>query len=373
MAKVKKRKWVTKQGEGREAWIVDYTDQQGTRRLKTFATKKGADAWLVQARHELASGTHTPASSSKTLEEVWELWIEDGEANGLESTSIRQRQQHLKHHAKPYIGQLRLADLTAPLLYQFDSDLRTAGRSQAMRRKVMASLKTVLTFAQGRGLVAQNVASAVRVKMDTREGAKGPLRPGVDFPTMQELNALIDNSHGRLRPFIILAIFTGMRLSELRGLLWSDVDLDAGVIHVRQRANDRGVMGPPKSKAGKRDIPLAPIVVNALRAWLVSSPPNAAGLVFATQTGRPITMANFHNTGWYPLIEKCGVDYNFHMLRHAAASLFIAHLKWPPKRIQTVMGHASINMTYDLYGHMFESVEADREDMKRLEAAVGIA
>jgi integrase len=65
--------------------------------------------------------------------------------------------------------------------------------------------------------------------------------------------------------------------------------------------------------------------------------------------------------------------YNFHLLRHAAASLFIAHLKWPPKRIQTVMGHAKIEMTFDLYGHLFESVEADREDMKKLEAAVRAA
>jgi integrase len=65
--------------------------------------------------------------------------------------------------------------------------------------------------------------------------------------------------------------------------------------------------------------------------------------------------------------------YNFHLLRHAAASLFITYLRWPPKRIQTVMGHASVRITFDLYGRLFESVEADREDMKKLEAAVRAA
>ena len=65
--------------------------------------------------------------------------------------------------------------------------------------------------------------------------------------------------------------------------------------------------------------------------------------------------------------------YHFHLLRHAAASLFIAYLKWPPKRIQAVMGHGRITMTFDLYGHLFENVEADREDMKKLEAAVRAA
>jgi integrase len=54
---------------------------------------------------------------------------------------------------------------------------------------------------------------------------------------MAELKSLIENSSARRRPFIVTAIFTGMRLSELRGLRWSDVDLEAGIIHVRQRAD----------------------------------------------------------------------------------------------------------------------------------------
>jgi integrase len=62
-----------------------------------------------------------------------------------------------------------------------------------------------------------------------------------------------------------------------------------------------------------------------------------------------------------------------HTLRHAAASLFIAHLGWTPKRVQVVMGHASIRMTYDLYGHLFEDREADREAMKKIEAGIAAA
>lgn len=373
MAKVKKRTWVTKQGESREAWIADYRDQRRVRRLKTFATKKEADAWLDTARQEIRQGTHTPSSVSKTVTETWDLWLDECAASGLERSTIRQRQPHLEHHVKPFIGGIKLAGLNTPGLYAFDKELREAGRSQAMRQRVMTSVGSMLTFAQGRGLVAQNVARGVKIKRDERQVTKGPLRPGVDFPTIAEINALIDNASGRLRPFIITAVFTGMRLSELRGLRWADVNLEAGAIHVRQRADAWGKMGPPKSKAGKRDIPLAPIVVNSLRVWRLSCPKSDLDLVFPTRDGKPLAMQNFHNNGWYPLIEKCGVDYNFHMLRHAAASLFIAHLGWQPKRIQTVMGHASVNMTYDRYGHLFEDKEADREDMKRLEAAVRIA
>jgi integrase len=373
MAKVKERTWTTKNGETRTAWIADYRDQQDVRRLKTFQRKKDADAWLDQAKVEIRQGTHTAPSASRTVAEAWGLWLDECVASGLERSTINQRQQHLELHIKPFIGGVKLANLNTPGLYAFDRELREAGRSQIMRQKVMTNVGSIFTFAQGRGLVAQNVARGVKIKRDERQVTKGPLRPGVDFPTVAEINALIDNASGRLRPFVITAVFTGMRLSELRGLRWADVNLEAGVIHVRQRADAWGKMGPPKSKAGKRDIPLAPIVVNSLRIWRLSSPRSDLDLVFPTKDGKPLAMQNFHNNGWYPLIEKCGVDYNFHMLRHAAASLFIAHLGWQPKRIQTVMGHASVNMTYDRYGHLFEDNEADREDMKRLEAAVRIA
>jgi integrase len=255
---VRKRTWTTR-GIERTAWVIDYTDQHGTRRLKTFDTKKDAEAWSVTALHEVQIGIHTAASISKTVAEAWELWLLQCEADKLEFGTIRGRRQHLKVHVDPCIGHLRLSELTTPLLYDFDGKLRDKGCSVAMRRKIITSLKTMLTFAQGRGLVAQNVALGVRIKSDSREASRGPLRAGVDFPSMAELNSLIENSTARRRPFIITAIFTGIRLSELRGLRWPDVDLESGLIHVRQRADAWGHMGPPKSKAGKRDIPLAPL------------------------------------------------------------------------------------------------------------------
>jgi integrase len=372
MASIRKR-WFGPNKE-REAWVVDYVDQGNKRRLKTFATKKEAEAWKVNALHEIQQGIHTAARASKTVEEAWLFWLADCDANNLEFSTIRPRRQHLKHHVKPIIGHLRLSDLTTPLIYDLDAKLRERGRSIAMRRKVITSLKTMLSFAQGRGLVAQNVALGVRIKVDTREAAGGPLRAGVDFPTMAELNLLIEGVAGRWRPFIVTAIFTGMRLSELRGLRWGDVDLDAGQIHVRQRADYRGKIGPTKSKAGKRDIPLAPMVVNTLRQWRVDCPKGELDLVFPNTRGNVEMMSSIYTRCWGPLLSKCGLPaYGFHKLRHAAASLFIQHLRWTPKRLQTVMGHASVTMTFDLYGHLFESVEADRADMAKIEAAVRAA
>lgn len=199
------------------------------------------------------------------------------------------------------------------------------------------------------------------MRSDDRNG-NGPLKAGRDFPTKAELKLLIDRAPQRWRPFIVTAIFTGMRASELRGLRWADVDLANATIHVSQRADTWGKMGSPKSAAGRRDIPLTPLVVNTLNAL------KREELVFTNSHGRVIHYANFHTYVWRPLLKACGLDYEFHSLRHAAASLFI-ELGWQPKRIQSVMGHSSITMTFDRYGHLFPQGDIS-EDLKRLEAAV---
>jgi len=379
VASIRKRTWISK-GQTQTAWVVDYFDQNHIRRRKTFATKKQATDWATTALHEVKQGIHTPASTSVTVSRAGELWIEECEAEGLERSTVLQRRQHLKLHINPFLSGHRLSDLTTPAIYQFDGQLRASGRSLAMGRKVITSVKTLLTFCQKRALVAQNVAIPVKIKADDR-GEKGPLREGVDYPSRSQMKTMLDNVKERWRPLLITAMFTGMRASELRGLPWSDVDLDEGVIHVRQRADRWNTIGKPKSKAGKRDIPLPPIVVNTLREWKAvcperrkdehGGPITALDLVFPNGRGNVESIQNIYRRFWVPVQKKCELPhYGFHALRHVAASLFIAYLGWTPKRVQEVMGHSSITVTYDTYGHLFSDKSADREAMKKLEAAI---
>ena len=128
-------------------------------------------------------GTHTAASASITVSEGFDLWIAACEADGLEYSTIKGRKEHKDLHVAPFIGADKLSALTAPGLYDFDDRLRKAGRSLAMRRKVMSTLKTMLTFCQRKGKVAQNVARAVKIKADDkrdeapRAGRRGLPRP----------------------------------------------------------------------------------------------------------------------------------------------------------------------------------------------------
>jgi len=377
MAKIRKRKWKTPAGESREAWAVDYKDQSGTRRLKTFAARREADTWLVTARHEVAQGTHTAASASITVAEACERWIAHGRAEGLERGTLRQRSQHIKHHIVPFLGGTKLSAVTLPAVNQFLDRLRDAGRSSVMRRKVLVSLKSTITCAQREGLVAQNVAQAARVPVDKRRASKGPLRAGVDFPSKQEVNALIEHTPDDRRAFVLMLCFTAMRIGELRGLRWSDIDFGAGVAHVRSRIDAWCQADAPKSAAGKRDIPLTPSTVNALKEWKLRCPKGNANLVFPNSVGRPQWAQDLENRFWKPLQVEAGVvdehgkaKYGFHKCRHFAVSLFIEHLGWTPKQVQTVVGHSSITMTYDLYGHLFGDVEADSAAMAKMERAV---
>jgi integrase len=272
--------------------------------------------------------------------------------------SSAQYRQHAKH-INDRIGGMKLATLTAPLINTFRDDLLAT-----MSRKVLASLKSLLRDAQRRGNVAQNVALGVkRIEADKRRDGK--LKIGVDIPTTNEIKAIVATLPDYWRPVFLTAIFTGLRSSELRGLRWHDVDLKHGELHVRQRADRYNVIGRPKSQAGNRTVPLGPLVLNVVREWKLKCPRGEAGLVFPTATG---CVARHNNLvrALKKIVREAGlIDHagkpkytGLHALRHFYASWCINPIDrggqgLPPKVVQELLGHSSIAMTMDTYGHLF--------------------
>jgi integrase len=268
MATVRKRHW-NSGGEVRTAWIADYFDQNGKRHIKTFTRQRDARDWLDQTTGEVKQGVHTPERSSITVAEAADLWIQNAELNQREKSTLRQYCNHVDLHIKPRIGGVKLARLTSPMVVSFRDDL-LRNLSRALARRVLASLKGILKNAQSAGLVAQNVATPVKIDANKREKPK--LKVGRDIPSKRETQAMLAAASGRWRAFFITATFTGMRASELRGLPWDHVDFERNVIHVCQRANLWGEIGPPKSEAGDREIPMSPMVINTLKEWRLACP-----------------------------------------------------------------------------------------------------
>src|SRR5215475_6092164 len=367
---VRKRSWTSRNGEKKEAWIVDYVDQQGERHIQTFDRKKHADEFQATVKVDVGKGIHTPQSRSLTVADAAENWIKYVELEKRERSTLDQYRGHVDNHINPRLGREKLAKLTTPRIQAFRDEL-LAALSRAQAKKVLTSLKSLLKDAQRRGHAAQNVALGVSIKRDNRD--KSRLKVGVDIPTPDEIKRIIHAATGRMRPFLIVAIFTGLRSSELRGLRWDDVDLQAGELHVRQRADRYNEMGKPKSEAGERVIPLGPFVVNTLREWRLACPKGELGLVFPNAVGKIWGHAGIVLSMWPVLVTAGVVDAKgkakytgLHAWRHFYASWLINRkkdggLELPAKTVQARMGHSSVIITMDTYGHLFPSSDDGSE------------
>lgn len=410
---IRKREWTTPKGELKTAWVVDYKDTRGKRRLKTFARKKEADAFAATAAVEVREGVHVVDSASATVKQAGELWIKRGEQNGLERGTIVQYRQHLDLHITPFLGDTLLSRLNVPTVRAFEDKLIDEGRSVSMVRKVLVSLGSLLSDAQERGLVIRN---AVREKSRVRQKGKerrlerrqkGKLKLGVDIPLPAEIKAIVGALQGKWRPVILTAILTGLRASELRGLRWADIDFDKREIRVHQRADRFNAIGRPKSEAGERSVPIPPLVANTLKEWRLSCPrpklKDEAGngireeirpeqLAFPNGQGKVESLSNIMHRGFLPVQVEAGISVatgekdkdgkpimaakytGFHSLRHFYASWCINRredggLGLPPKMVQERLGHSSIMLTMDTYGHLFPRND-DAVELASAEAAL---
>ena len=379
---VRKRKWTKRNGEAKEAWIVDYTDQDGERHIRTFARKKEADAYSQQVGVDVRAGTHTPVSKSITVAQAAEDWIKSVELEGREAATLAQYRQHARHIIER-IGNFKLASLTTPRINGFRDDLMDDHVAR--------------DGAQGPGqpqVVATRCAAprqrrpercSWRQEDRRRQAPRGQLegwRRHSDYGGDQGRSSPLPK--GRSRPLLLTAIFTGLRASELRGLRWDDVDLKGGELHVRQRADRYNEIGKPKSKAGHRTVPLGPLVLNVLREWKLACPKGELGLVFPTASGRVAGHNDLVRALKSTMVAAGMTKPNgkpkytgLHALRHFYASWCINPLDrggqgLPPKVVQERLGHSSIVMTMDTYGHLFPpSDDADKRLAEAERALLG--
>ena len=330
---------------------------------------------MVAAGGRCRAGRHPLAKSkSWTVAEACTAWIEHCQAEDLERSILAQYRNHSAHITKR-IGNIRLGALSTVRVERFRKELLSGSehfppmKSRATARKVLTSLKSILSNAQRLGQVAQNVALSVKVQ---GRSERVRLKIGTDIPSVQEVRKILkvldglEGKSGRLRPALMTVIFTGLRASELRGLRWDDVDLKRGEITVRQRADKFHVLGKPKSRAGaERTIPIGPEIVSMLRKWKLSCPNGELNLAFPSPEGEIDQHSNIvrkfelvvRDAG---LLDRLGNPKytGLHSLRHFYASWCINRkedggLGLPPKVVQDRLGHSSISMTMDIYGHLF--------------------
>ena len=380
----------------RGKWLVTIRLPDKTTKYQTFRLRKEADAYDLEKRGAIAKGDYVPDSKTVTVAEAASLWLEAGRTADppLERSTLEGREQHINRHINPFIGTMKISELTRSSVKAWQAQLTAQGRSANMIRRVTVSLGAILAEAQDRELIRHNVVYEMRQKKGKRQ-KRTKLQIGRDIPSPDEIRAFIAAlaQFPRLRPLFLVAIFSGLRASELRGLRWSDVDLNNGVVHVRQRADRWGKIGDPKSEAGTRSVPLPPIVINTLREWkLIYPKPEHFGkpeahspehLVFPSETGRPQHLRNIVRGGLWPVWltakvtrtvrdKKTGATVaeakyrGLHAFRHFFASWSLARvvdggLGLPLQLVKERLGHSSITLTADTYGHLLPSQDDGKE------------
>jgi integrase len=358
MATIRKRRWRSPSGEMREAWQVDFVDQSGKRRHKQFERKKDADAYLVKARGQVAEGTYTPDSTSVTIRDAANLWLERARGENLERSTIDQYTRSVAIICALIDPDTRLARLTTPRVEQLRDDLLRA-HSRAMAQKSIKHFKGIIKDARRRGLIAHSPGTETTIGTARRHRKR--LEVGVDIPTPSEVKALMDAATGKARALICLAALAGLRASELRGLRWADIELGASpTVTISQRADRWSVISSPKSDAARRTIPLSETSAQALRAWKLEQPPRRS-LVFGNAADHPYTLPHIGRL-LAPLAAQAGVKpYGLHSFRHYAISSWLA-AGIDLKQCQRWAGHATLALTLDTYGHLLPR----RDDHQRI-------
>lgn len=390
---VRKRKWTTSRGEVREAWIVDYVDQAGDRHIETFERKKEADDYWATVKVDIRKGIHVAPSKSPTVAEAADKWLAEVRARDVEQSTIKRYEQHIALHIVPLIGRAKLAALNPDRVSAFRDQLLEK-LSRPLARKVLTSFKSLLKVSR-----QSHVADGVSIKKGRSE--KRRLKAGVDFPTPVEITRMLEStkSNQKGRALLLLLAFTGLRASEVRGLRWSDVDFRANELHVRQRVDEYNTVGELKSESSARTLPLDPaVMVPALREWKVKSIHKGDGdFVFPTKSGKPQDYNSLVNWTLNPILFSAKVTepvkdsraepkhdkdgkpmlqpkYTPHAFRHFFASWCInpkarGGRELPPKQVQYLLGHSTISITFDIYGHLFPS-DSNREELSTAVSAL---
>lgn len=310
---------------------------------------------LLPGQEDITERTPTAATEPTkpqvpTVEEFSPLYLDLKRVDAKPSTMIT-TECDFRTHIVPRLGHLRLDEVTYAAIEDFRLALtktqsaNTKHKPRILRPKSIHNLVVhvsgLLTVAKRRGLIAE---------LPEFDWRKVP-PPDFDFLDFDEADRLVAAAEGEWRTLIVVALRTGLRMGELLGLRWIDVDLSAGRFNVRQ-AYVKGHFGLPKS--GKpREIPLGDDVIDALRAHRHERGP----LVFCDATGKPLTAGLL---AW-PLKRalKCAKlrDIGWHVLRHTFASHLVmrgASLK----AVQELLGHSSIQVTM-IYAHLAPRVTRD--------------
>jgi integrase len=332
------------------------------------STKKEADKELDGYKDQVRKGIYVPDSKVPLFSEVAREWIDFKKPN-LRETTCEVYDGHVRNHFNE-LNRLKANQITIATVEKFITARQDEGMNIGTLRKILVVLGQILKFAVRRHYHYYNpLRDAERPKEQTQVSEDDPQRhDSMHILTPPQINAFLGQETApKYKMLFTLAIFTGARQGELLGLKWSDVDWKNRQIRIR-RTYTKGRFFPPKTRASRRKIDVAPKVLTALKRWKLTCPNNELDLVFPNEAGEPINYSNMVQRHFLPGLRAAGLTrIRFHDLRHTYASILIENGE-NIKYIQTQMGHSSPTVTLNVYAHLMKPT--NQEAACRLENTI---
>jgi len=337
--------------DGRKRYRARWIDAGGRERSRTFDLKKDADRFVLEQKRRASLGALYQAPT-EALGEFASGWLDRYALRVRPSTLHRARDlmQHVDAFAAVPLDEIRPAAVE-------DHIAALAKRAPRQAELTLRVLKQVLANAKERGHLVDE--AVFRVKAPRRESREMRF---LDWDEVEELAANTVAPYGNM---VMLAALTGLRQGELFALRDRNVDLEAKTVLV-ENGTYAGEFVPVKTRASRRRVDLSSTAVRVLRRQLLARTPNDLHLVFPSPDGHILNDDNFRHRVFAPAVRRTKLTgFRFHDLRHTYAALMVA-AGAHPKYLQAQMGHSSIRVTLDLYGHLFP--DANRGVLDALDA-----
>jgi integrase len=336
-------------------WRARYRDTAGHAHSRLFKTKTDASAFLATIEADLLRGDWNDPRLTGVPLRVWaEQWFET--TAHLKPKTRIEYEANLRNHVLPTFGDKPVGAIDALSVRQFVSALRGDGLEHGTVKKAKAVLSMVLGSAAEAGAIKANPCANIKIGRAARRE--------MVFLTADEVEALADAIVEPYGTLVRFAAYTGLRAGEIAALRVGRLDMLRRRVEVAESLSivpGQGLVFGPTKNYQRRTVPLPAFLADELAEHLASrGSPGREALVFTSQQGAPLRQHHFYWRHFKPAVQRARLDVQprFHDLRHTCVALLIAegahHLT-----IMRRLGHSSIQVTLDTYGHLFPELEED--------------
>jgi integrase len=352
MASVHRVERTLKDGTTSKRWRVRWRDPDGQPRSENYNRSKAAEDRKREIERQLDTGQYVDPRDGKT---PLNAYIEDwwGSKVALKPKTEDSYRGILRREILPVFGNQPLNRINSLDIEQWLTDMYSNDASTSRIRQSYNLLHQILEHAARHRIIARNPA----------QGIKPPGTQPKRIPraiTQSQLDKLIDTVPDRYQTLIATLGYIGLRWAEAIGLERRRVNMLRRQLHIESTLSEvNGHFHRVAPKTHEERVVLLPgFLVDMYAAHMLEYvAPNPEALLFTSNEGAEIRSPNFRRRVWLPACEQVGVECTIHELRHTAASMMLDR-EWPIVAVSKTLGHSSISVTVDRYGHLYR----DREE-----------